>query len=287
MRSPMLADIEEDGDFAHAAKILPARQRMSKDLKLTATGMSREEARDLVDWYYQMQDNRIRAEGQIRSLGEEKPHAILDWLADQDRGLETQVKSALDYYSAASPLGVWARAQKGIGPVIAAGLLAHIDLEIAKTAGAIWRYAGLDPTVKWEKGQKRPWNASLKTLCWKIGESFVKVSGSEDAFYGQLYKERKVLEIERNERGDNKLAADEILKAKKFRGDTIAKKRLEAGYLPDAQVHARAKRYAVKIFLSHYHMMGYRLILGREAPVSFPIAHQGHTHIILPPAQDE
>jgi hypothetical protein len=38
---------------------------------------------------------------------------------------------------------------KGIGPVIAAGLLANIDITKAPTAGHIWRFAGLDPSSKW------------------------------------------------------------------------------------------------------------------------------------------
>lgn len=277
---------DDDGD----EPILPARVRMSKDLMATVVNMTREEARDLVDYYYTMQDNRIRAEGQIRAMDQasekaeepKKSHAILDWLAGQNRGLENQVKLTLDIYSAASPLGVWAREQHGIGPVIAAGLLAHINLEKAKTAGAIWRYAGLDPSVEWEKGQKRPWNASLKTLCWKMGESFVKVSNKPDSLYGSLYKERKALEVIRNERGDNKETAARILTEKDFRRDTTAKAKLTAGFLPDAHVHSRAKRYAVKIFLSHYHMMGYRLLLKTEAPVPFPIAHMDHTHMIDP-----
>jgi hypothetical protein len=44
-------------------------------------------------------------------------------------------------------------------------LLARIDIVKAPTAGHIWRYAGLDPTVRWNKGEKRPWNAGLKVLC--------------------------------------------------------------------------------------------------------------------------
>lgn len=53
----------------------------------------------------------------------------------------------------------------GIGPVISAGLLAHIDIHRAVTVGHIWRFAGLDPSVKWLKKTKRPWNAGLKVLC--------------------------------------------------------------------------------------------------------------------------
>ena len=38
---------------------------------------------------------------------------------------------------------------------------------------------------------KRPWNEDLKKLIWKIGESFVKVSGSPKDYYGKVYVNAK------------------------------------------------------------------------------------------------
>ena len=60
-------------------------------------------------------------------------------------------------------------------------------------ASGIDASAGLDPTVTWGKGERRPWNAELKVLCWKLGDSFVKVSNKEGALYGRIYRERKAL----------------------------------------------------------------------------------------------
>src|SRR5580765_5751524 len=177
--------------------------RLTRDLKAAARLLSDAEARFLVDAYYQMQEDRIRAAHQMRSLGEHaEPNAFMEWMLDQRHSLERVVASALDQYSAASLIGVWMRSIHGIGPIIAAGLLAQIDITKAPTAGHIWRFAGLDPTVKWEPKTKRPWNASLKRLCWIVGESFVKVSGNENALYGQLYRERKAIEERKNAAGD-------------------------------------------------------------------------------------
>lgn len=252
--------------------------RLSKDLAKAAATLSDDEARFLVDTYYQMQDERMRANAQVRSLGEsEEPHLVLQWLATQSQVLENQIKRALDKYSESKPLGEWARSVVGIGPVIAAGLLAHIDMEKAETAGAIWRYAGLDPTMSWEKGKKRPWNASLKTLCWKIGESFVKVCNRPDDVYGKIYAERKEIEAKKND----ELAFADQAKAKlekyNIGKSTDAYKAYSQGKLPAAHIHARAKRYAVKLFLAHYHEMHYRL-QGKEPPVPYPIAILGHAH---------
>lgn len=259
-----------------------AVQRLGRDIRKAAEGLSAREARYLVDAYYLLQENRLRADGQIRSMSDE-PNSVLNWLADQNATLEDQVKGALDRYTKAHPMGEWMRSIKGIGPVIAAGMLAHIDITRAPTAGHIWRYAGLDPSVTWNKGEKRPWNARLKVLCWKLGESFVKVSNHEAAFYGKLYKERKEYEIARNERGDNAQVAADILSKKRFGADTQARVHLENGKLPPAQLHARAKRYAVKIFLSHLQQLWWEQATGTKAPLPFAISHLNHAHMIHPP----
>lgn len=259
--------------------------RLTKDLKAASATLTHDEARYLVDAYYQMQRDRIRAGGQVRAQAETgEPHAVLSWLGTNTASLEGQIKRALDAYSDADPLGRRAKSVVGIGPVLASGLLAHIDIEKAPAAGHIWRFAGLDPTVRWEKKTKRPWNASLKTLCWKIGESFVKVSGHEADVYGKLYLQRKAFETSRNEAGAFAEQARSILATKRFRDDTTAKAAYEAGRLPPGHIHARAKRWAVKLFLAHYHHVAYELHYGVPPPKPYILtAKGGHAHMIAPP----
>lgn len=333
--------------------------RLTRDLRDAAATLSRHEARFLVDAYYSMQEQRKRGANQVRALETSgEPHRVLAWYADQSERLENQVKRALDAYSAADPLGQWAREVVGIGPVIAAGLLAHIDIKKAPTAGHIWSFAGLNSDVAWLGGKdaekavrafvdsegaanadqivaiakglgccpkwlarravraatgaeipfrgmdrmndldyvaltiegidirkkhlmlglsKRPWNASLKVLCWKIGESFVKVSGNPEAHYGRAWAERKALEIANNAAG--KYAGQAAEGAERVGKTTEAYKAYSQGRLPDGHVHARAKRYAVKLFLSHYHGQAYRLHYGQEPPLPYPIAVLGHAHL--------
>jgi Transposase IS116/IS110/IS902 family len=197
--------------------------------------------------------------------------------------LENAIKSALDAYSAHDPVGAWARSILGIGPVIAAGLLAHIDIEKAPTAGHIWRYAGLDPTSVWSKGTKRPWNASLKVLCYKIGESFVKVHNNERDVYGHIYAERKAFEIARNESGAFADQAAAKLKAFKIGKDTQARTHYEAGRLPPAHIHARARRYAVKLFLAHLQEVMFWHRYGERAPKPYILTKPEHVHYLAPP----
>ena len=262
-------------------ELLPLVKRLTRDLAKAAATLSDAEARFMVDAYYQMQDNRIRTDGQIRSMDIE-PNELLTWLSVQSLTLESQIKRALGRYVEAHPMGEWMEGVHGIGPIISAGMLAHIDIHKAPTVGHIWRYAGLDPTSKWEKGKKRPWNASLKVLCWKAGESFVKFSGSEKCFYGRIWREYKERITAKNEAGDYAAQAAEILTAKKFGKDTEAFQHLSGGKLPPAQIHARARRYAVKLFLSHLHGEMYRVILGTEPPLPYPIGILGHAHFIKP-----
>ncbi len=257
---------------------------LDRDIIKAGLTLSRREVQFLVDAYYRMQEYRISAnnqQGALEKLGE--PNDVLKWYFAQSILLEKQLKKVLDSYSSSVELGVWARKTKGIGEVLAAGLLAHIDITKAPTVGHIWRFAGLDPTSTWEKKQKRPWNASLKVLCWKIGESFVKVSGKEDAYYGQIYKQRKAYEIANNEAGKYAGQAEEAMKRKNYGKDTDAYKAYIKGRLPPARIQRRSARYAVKLFLSHYHHQAYVLEYGKEPPLPYPIAHLGHVHYLAPP----
>lgn len=259
-------------------------RRLTQDIKKAAVTLSLAEVRFLVDAYYTMQKDRIRSAHQERQLEkEDEPHSVLSWLATQSKTLEGQLERALDAYSASSVEGRWARSIVGIGPIIAAGLLAHVDVEGRPTAGHLWSFAGLNPTREWGKSEKRPWNADLKRLCWIIGESFVKVSANENDVYGKIYKARKVLEIERNEAGLFVEQAAAALTKKKFGKDTEAKKHYLAGRLPPAHIHARAKRYAVKLFLSHLHAVMWWVKTGNAPPKPFILTQDGHVHFIMPP----
>ena len=259
-------------------------KRLTKDLKTAATTLSPDEARFLVDYYYQLQDDRIRSAHQVRTLQEaQEPHDVLAWVGENAGILERNIKSALDAYSSADPVGRWSKSLVGIGPIIAAGLLAHIDITKAPTVGHIWRFAGLDPTTVWNKSEKRPWNASLKTLCWKIGESFVKVSGRDADVYGKLYLQRKAYEQQRNEAGELKDQAAAKLAKFKIGKSTDAYKAYSTGLLPPGHIHARAKRWTVKLFLGHWHTVAYTIKMGTTPPKPYVMTILGHGHEIQVP----
>jgi hypothetical protein len=254
--------------------VLDPISRLKRDQKVAATTLGQLEARYLVDTYYQMQRNRITADNQIRAAStSEEPHSILMWYSSNSHALEDQIKSALKVFAESHPAGRWAMEQKGIGPVIASGFLSR--LELRPTVGAWWRFCGMDPTSVWNKGQKRPWNAHLKRLCFITGDCFMKVSNLDDAYYGHIYRKRKELEVYRNEKLMFAEEAQKTLAAKKF-GDNPTRKIYEKGMLPPGRINLRAQRYAVKLFLSHLHEIWYVAENGTKPPLPYAIAYLGH-----------
>jgi hypothetical protein len=244
-----------------------------------------EQVSEAVELYYEAQSLRIRFQNKRRSEG---PGDLVDWfnywLEIGEKTMYQKLQAWVEGPSAPGEAS-WAYAQAGIGPVIAAGLAAHIDVTKAKTVSGLWKFAGLAPGFdRPTKGTKLPYNARLKVVCWKAAESFVKVSSRNDAIYGQLYAQFKTQEIKRNESGAYKAAAAHELATKKFKAeDSVTKKRLLNGMLSDAHLHSRAKRRAVKIFLAHYWTIGQR---SRGLEVREPYSQQilGHDGIIEPAA---
>jgi hypothetical protein len=294
---------------------------MTKALRQGGGGITDNEARFLVDIFYTMQDQRIRCNNQVKGLDrdakkaekEVEPHDALEWTLTQFKTLELQIEKLLTIYVDSHPMAWFFDQKVGIGGILAAGLLAHIDIHKAPTAGHIWNFAGLNPDVRWEAKTKRPWNADLKKIAWKIGDSFVKQSSHPRDFYGKVYRERKAYEWNRNIRGTMQGQAADYLGGKNYGKDTDARAwysgqcdpekvraALEEGkaptaaackaepgkgvaMLPPAQIDMRARRYAVKLFLSHFQQRWYETEFKTAPPKPFAISHLNHAHIIDPP----
>lgn len=319
-------------------------EEVSDTIRRQAAQMGKREVRYLVDTYYQIQDRRKASSNQERSIREaDEPSSLSGFLVGLDTFAEDKIRLMLQAYAEGNKDASWAMSIIGIGPVISAGLAAHIDITKAPTVGHIWRFAGIDPSQQW-KGSKvagelvashlggrkptsedvyalaekmqglraesvlrlattkkdgtstkltattlknalavRPFDAGLKVLCWKIGESFVKVKNHKDDIYGKLYDVRKRLEEERNEAGLFKSQAEQKLEKYKIGKETDAYKFYSKGMLPPAHIHSRAKRYAVKIFLAHYHHVAYEVAFGEAPPKPYIIEIKGHAHYMRPP----
>jgi hypothetical protein len=378
MSSVYFPDVPEHDDIENTeAQAVDASQwemleRLDSDLRLAAMELGAEEARFLVDMYYQMQNVRIRFRNQQRQTEKHaEPNAVICWGLVNIKRAEEDIKRALGEFAASYAAGQWCMSNHGIGPVITAGLLAHLDIRNTPTVGKWWRFAGLDPSRTWHGKEEaknmlqqvdlkktarnlslplatelsalcnvnpvrlqqiwfdgfakykkyaamekylaaRPWNADLKTLCaFKMGECFVKFQNHEDCDYGHLFQARKALEVERNMAGAFSDQAANILTKQKRRDDAYATKWMKGCYTADtmlkvleldqakrlpylnsnegapgsgvvmlapAHIHARARRYAVKIFMSHLHHVMYVDFHGEDPPKPFIIEHGDGTH---------
>lgn len=329
--------IDQDNELTVTAFV--GLEKLTKDLKAAAKTLKKDKARYLVDLYYQIQKNRIRSDIQTRSETDKTApkNELLSWVSKNFQVFENNIKSALNTFTLEYRVGEWCQSICGIGPVITAGLLAHIDITKAATYGGIWRYAGLDATQSWETGQKRPWNSRLKTLCvFKLGESFVKVQNRENDYYGKIFVRRKARENEKNLNGDYSIQCkaqlgdkDAIaychqimkypIKAKNFGDDAATRIWLEGRVtrlaaeefqlldaaqkipflkkqlvnpidsgvrmLSPLQIHARSRRYAVKLFLAHLHHVLFEDYFDKKPMIPYPFEKLNHdiNHYLPPP----
>lgn len=266
---------------------------LTREEVIDAATYTVDQAQALVGIYYAIQKARIGA-GQRLWAHEQEVDIVSDPLVIQRikedlKRLEKQTERAIHNYARAQPLGRWVLSIDGIGPVLAGGLLAHIDVKKASSASAVWNFAGLNPDIVWVKGKKRPYNQRLKTLCWKIGESFKRLDMEKGAFYTRLYRERKELEVRRNERGDFAEQAhkrlEECIRMRRNISDE-QKKIWGSGKLQPVGLDRRAARYAVKIFLGHYYEVGRALLYGEKDIKPWIIVHGGHRDYIPPPNQE-
>ena len=206
------------------------RELTSPEITLQARTVSDKVARHIVNDYYRIQNQRIRIASQIRSITKNdaaEDTSVLKMFHAEAKMDENKRKAILFAY-ANNPervIGRWAMSITGIGPVIAAGLMAHIDISQALGVGAIWRYAGLDPTAdRHIPGQKAVFNSKLKRLCWIIGQSFVKFQNKPNDHYGAVYRVRKQQEIAKNEQLLFADQAEHALKTKNYKTTTDAYK---------------------------------------------------------------
>lgn len=284
-RFPDPYDYEDDIWAEH----IPSIERLTRDLAQAARIMGAKEARFLVDAYYNSQDQRKRVDSQRKAMARAaaerdepvEPHILLDWLFDQSRLLEAQIKRALDQFTQGHIMGDWMRRVVGIGPVISAGIIAHLE-EPRPTVGKIYQFAGMagEGQKAWKTGEKRPYNAALKTICWHAGQSFMKFSGREDCYYGHVYRQRKAFELHMSNTGQRAETAKEWLP--RVGKNTQAYGHYSAGRLPPSQIDGRARRYAVKLFLSHMNEIWLERT-GQQLRAPFPIAKMGHTTYVPPP----
>ena len=218
------------------------------------------ELKYLINHYYQVQKHRVEMGNQIYQLkkAKENTNPITDFhkrLLDIEKDIVKFCRGEVKKHEMAS----WLKNVKGIGPILSSALLTTIDISRADHVSSIWKYAGLAPGQRKKRGEKLDFNPFLKTICWKVGESFVKSKGQ----YREIYDSSK--KFYQTKFPDKVLMVD-------GKGKPVLTKLGKKQYLySKGHIHAMAKRRTVKIFLSHF-WAEWRKVEG--LPVSEPFSHR-------------
>jgi hypothetical protein len=260
----------QDKDYSKAttkeilAEIRALRRAFNRDIREAAKVIPEREVRYLVGMYYTAQQMRIAVEGKLRALDEE-PNAMLGLFLEMFEETEKDIQAALDVYTANNAIGASFRRVKGVGPVLTAAWLAHVNVHIARNCSKVLAFGGYNPNMKWEKGQKRPYNADLKLVFNKMGRAFVFLS-NRNSYFGQRYKENKALVEKRNDAGMFADRCAELLRTRNYRKETNAYKCYSVGKYPPAHVSASARLKTVALCVGVLHREHYRVVFG-EYPV--------------------
>lgn len=253
--------------------------------------------RRLTDVYYDVQDVRIRTANRLRQF----PVKSNVGFPKELQKIETEVKKRLEWNLESVPIYTeWLKRVKGIGPCLSGGLISVIMVKfivrdsLEEVEGAqkqfalktkdnkfrvpelrgisafsnvskLWKFCGLDVVdghaPKRRRGSTITWNPKMRTLCWKIGESFVK----NGDYYRSRYEEFRKIEDERD-----------------FICAICKKNHPKATQCIKGHRYARAKRKTVKMFLAHLFDRWYRLE-GLKPPEPYAKGFLGHSTYIPPP----
>lgn len=242
------------------------------------------------------------AEAAIHRLEDDEHHKQVNKLMRQQ---ETILKNLAMRDVREHPLWTeWLRYVYGIGPCLAGGLMAWIDITKSNHCSQLWKYMGLAVSIdKWlchacrnevphhsslgtanvvcpkcqnkmapvghadrrEKGKMLGYNPRAKTLAWKIGESFVKQSAAKSG-YRRIYDGFRA-------KVDARVAANGGFCSKEHRDEDTKK------VVPcfDAHKFAMAKRLTVKIFTAHVYLQ-WRKLTGLPTSDPFVFWGEGMAH---------
>lgn len=203
----------------------------------------------LIKHFYRIQNHRIAFGNQIRALKEVKLNInpleeYFSTLHKVEKDMEKYIKDSL------KDEVIWTdflKKTKGIGGLLAAGLVNLVDIKKARHISSLWKFAGLDvvngKAPRLTKGQKTTWNPLMRQLCWKIAKSFIMTKSP----YRKFYDERKKLE-------------------EKTHKD-----------LTKIHRHNRAMRFMIKRFLADF-WIAWRKIEGLEVSLPYVVEKLGHKY---------
>jgi hypothetical protein len=155
--------------------------------------------RELADAYHEVQRLRISM-GNRKAAVEAKKDSLPPgegqlWTLLEERLREQEDRIAKDLPEAVldHPIGPWLMAVKGIGPTLAAKLIAYIgDARRFSTPSKLWRYAGYavidGKAERMIRGERAHFSPILKVALYNVATSFLKTESPYRALYDGAYE---------------------------------------------------------------------------------------------------
>lgn len=157
-------------------------------------------------------------------------------------------------------------AEKQFGPDISEDHVRFIAKSLALNPESVLKFSKKHGEITWKNligACKHPtYNPTLKQICIALGNTFI----NKPSFYQDLYRYRYHWEKDKNDTGSYSKRAKEALGMFDYKHTTLAYKAYTKGMLPDGHIRAQAKRWAVKVFLSHYYVVDYYSHYGELPP---------------------
>lgn len=227
-----------------------------------------EELRWLTDVYTQIQKLRIansnRVQAASKGLDTNSPDPFVAGLVDKLEALEKDTFNQMKRVVKHHPAWLWLNQVKGMGPTLSTKILGLIgDVEKFDTVSKLWSFSGYGikngERQRPVKGERLSYNRRLKTAVYLAGDSFIKSRSPYRDLYDSSknrYRHTKQetplctaigcipQELPDRETPPGKKDWDELIRAVNKEAGT------ETAW-SDGHVDNAARRYMVKIFLSH------------------------------------
>lgn len=248
-------------------------EALRRDAKIAAEKMSGREVAYITSLYLMFLKNRVAAQGRIRTLPHD-PNFALSYIMNIFEQNEEESRQILTAYTDAHPIAKEMKKIKGIGSIISAGYVSHVNMDRVVYFGQVLSYGGYCPNKVWKKGEKRPYNMDFRSVLIHAGRSFLFSSGYPDSYFGAHYRINRQVITDRNETGYYKPMAKAKLEKFNYRKETAAYKAYTEGKLPPAHIVALARFKCVSLFVGIVHDYWSRQ-LGRSV-IPYPFAYLGH-----------
>lgn len=120
---------------------------------------------------------------------------------------------------------------------------------------------------------------TLHLACLSLGNTIIK----HKSLYQDLFRYRVAYETAKNENGDYASIAKQQLDRFNFNPEKVAYKAYIQGKLPAGHIVNRARRWSVKIMLTHYYQIEYYIRHGKAPPDVYALdVLKGNTKIHIP-----